>query len=95
MSSQPLCRPISIAVLLGALLAGSAAAQTTEFRGMWADVWHEGYKSTTQIDAMVARAVQGRYNAIFPEVLAYQDSGSNAHGAYWDSAIVPMATDIQ
>ncbi len=75
--------------------AASAPAQTVEFRGMWADVWHEGYKSAAQIDALVGRAVEGRYNAIFPEVLAYQDSGSSAHGAYWDSAIVPMATDIQ
>lgn len=95
MSFRLLSHLVRIAVFLAALLAGRAAAQTTEFRGMWADVWHEGYKSAAQIDAMVARAVQGGYNAIFPELLAYQDSGSNAHGAYWNSAIVPKAADIQ
>jgi len=66
----------------------------TEFRGFWADAFHIGFKSQSQIDDMVARAVIGNYNAIVPEVLAYQDTGLSAHGAYWDSAIVPKASDI-
>jgi uncharacterized lipoprotein YddW (UPF0748 family) len=55
---------------------------------------HTGFKSTSQIDALVARAVAGNYNAIVAEVMAFQDSGTSSHGAYWNSAIVPKATDI-
>ena len=67
-----------------------------EFRGFWADAFHVGFKSQAQIDDMIARAIAGNYNAIVPEVMAFQDySNSNAgHGAYWDSAIVPRAHDI-
>jgi len=65
-----------------------------EFRGFWADVWGEGVKSTAQIDAMITRALAGRYNAIVAQVLAYQDNASGGHGAYWNSAIVPKAPDI-
>ncbi len=66
----------------------------TEFRAFWADAFHVGFKSQAEIDDMVARALIGNYNAIVPEVLAYQDTGESAHGAYWDSAIVPKAGDI-
>ncbi len=65
-----------------------------EFRGFWADAFHTGFKSAAQIDAMVARAVAGNYNAIVAEVLAYQDTSGSGHGAYWNSAILPKATDI-
>ncbi len=65
-----------------------------EFRGFWADAFHEGFKSAAEIDAMISRALTGNYNAIVPEVLAFQDTGGDGHGAYWDSAIVPRASDI-
>lgn len=65
-----------------------------EFRGFWADAFHIGFKSTSQINDMVARAVAGNYNAILPEVMAFQDTGGGGHGAYWDSDILPMAGDI-
>ncbi len=73
-------------------VAGGSPSE--EFRGFWADAFHVGFKSTSQIDDMITRALSGNYNAILPEIMAYQDSGSSAHGAYWDSAIVPQATDI-
>jgi len=44
------------------------------FRAFWADAFHSGFKSTSQIDSLVARAVAGKYNAIIPEVLAYHDT---------------------
>lgn len=65
-----------------------------EFRGFWADAFAGGFKSTTQINDMVARAVAGGYNAILPEIMAYQDTGGSGHGAYWNSAILPRASDI-
>lgn len=72
------------------------SAVEPEFRGFWADAFHEGFKSQTQIDDMIARAVTGNYNAILPEVMAFQDFSDtyDGHGAYWDSDIVPMAHDI-
>lgn len=72
----------------------AAGPPEPELRGMWADAFHEGFKSAAQVDAMVARALAGNYNAIFPEILAYHDNATSAHGAYWNSAIVPKAPDI-
>jgi len=65
-----------------------------EFRGFWADAFASGFKSTAQIDTMINLALAGNYNAIVPEVLAFQDTAGGGHGAYWDSNIVPMASDI-
>jgi uncharacterized lipoprotein YddW (UPF0748 family) len=65
-----------------------------QFRGMWADAFSEGFKNASQIDAMVARAQAGNYNAIVAEVMAFQDNASNAHGAYWESDIIPKAPDV-
>lgn len=67
---------------------------TPQFRAFWADAFHVGYKSQTQIDEMIARARTGRYNAIIVEALAFHDNVGSGHGAYWNSAIVPKATDI-
>ncbi len=75
---------------------GQEGVVEPEFRGFWADAFHVGFKSAAEIDAMIGRAVIGNYNAIVPEVLAYQDYSNtySGHGAYWDSEIVPMARDI-
>ncbi len=67
---------------------------TPQFRGFWADAFHAGFKSTGEIDAMIDWALAGNYNAIVPEILAYQDTGDGGHGAYWNSTIVPKASDI-
>ncbi|MGB9623332.1 MAG: immunoglobulin domain-containing protein, partial [Phycisphaerae bacterium] len=83
----------TLCFLSGAALR-EAGGQTSEFRAFWADAFHEGFKSAAEIDSMVSRAVQGRYNVIIPEVMAYQDNRGNSHGAYWNSSIVPKAPDI-
>lgn len=69
-------------------------AQTVEFRGFWADVFHEGYKSTAEVDALISRAVAGRYNVILPEMMAYQDNTVASHGAYWRSNILPRSSVV-
>ncbi|UCG17745.1 MAG: hypothetical protein JSV19_06885, partial [Phycisphaerales bacterium] len=79
--------------LIGGFVTPSAVAQAT-FRAFWADAFHEGYKSTTQIDTLISMAVAGNYNAVIPEVLAYQDNVGSGHGAYWNSSIIPKAADI-
>ncbi len=71
-----------------------AAGQGSEFRAMWADVFHVGYKSTAEIDALVSRAVTGRYNVIMPEMLAYHDNAVASHGAYWRSNIVARSSVV-
>ncbi len=72
----------------------SPAWGQAQFRAIWADAFHAGYKSTSQIDTLVSRCVAGRYNAIIAEVLAYHDNVGGGHGAYWNSVIVPKAADI-
>ena len=73
---------------------GGDLRDPVEFRAMWADAFQAGFKSTSQISSLVTRAQIGRYNAIIVEVMAYQDIGVTGHGAYWDSDIVPHATDV-
>ena len=65
------------------------------FRAVWADAFSVGFKSSSQINTLVSRLASGHYNAVFVEVLAFHDTGPGAHGAYWNSAIVPRASDIQ
>jgi uncharacterized lipoprotein YddW (UPF0748 family) len=74
--------------------ADEGAPRSPSFRAFWADAFSVGFKSTSQINSLVSRAVSGNYNAIIAEVLAYQDRGTSGHGAYWNSSIVPKATDI-
>ncbi len=90
--------------LVGAVWAGSddltwndgayLPDRTPEYRAFWADAFSQGFKSTTQINSLISRALAGNYNVIIAEVLAYHDNGSSGHGAYWNSSIVPKATDI-
>ncbi len=86
-------RLLLLVCALDAFATASASGQTA-FRAFWADAFHPGFKSTSEIDTMIARAHTGNYNAIIAEVMAYQDSGTGAHGAYWNSSIIPKATDF-
>lgn len=72
----------------------STAVNPGEIRALWAVVFQQGYKTSAQVDTMIAAAVAGNYNVIIAQMLAYQDSGTPSHGAYWNSSIVPKATDI-
>ncbi len=91
---QPVARALCfIAPFLAAALFTTAASAQT-YRGFWADAFSVGFKSSSQVTDMVNRAVAGRYNALFVEVLAFHDNVGSGHGAYWNSSIVPKATDI-
>jgi len=83
-----------VAALVLAVLALPSFATAQSFRGFWADAFSVGFKSNTQVTDMVNRAVAGRYNALVVEVLAFHDNVGGGHGAYWNSSIVPKATDI-
>lgn len=76
-----------------AFLSASASAQPS-LRAFWADAFSVGYKNSTQVSEMVGRAVAGRFNVIIMEVLAYHDNVGGGHGAYYNSAFLPRASDI-
>lgn len=89
------CVLAGMALVLAALVpAALADDRSPALRGFWADAFSEGFKSTSQINSLISRALTGRYNAIFAEVLAYHDRTGSGHGAYWNSSILPKATDI-
>lgn len=88
---------VRASVILIAGLSCGAVAQADDpplFRAFWADAFSVGFKSQSEVNSMISRAVSGRYNAIIVEVLAFHDRGSSGHGAYWNSLIVPKAADI-
>ncbi len=58
-------------------------------------VFDPGYKSAGEVDQLISYAVQGNYNAILPQVLAYHcRTGGSAYGAFWRSEIVPTAPAV-
>src|SRR6266478_6555495 len=73
-------------------LAQSAQLQAQQFRAAWADVFHVGMQNSGQVDTMVSKLVAGHYNAVIVQVLAYMDTATASHGAYWRSSIVPRST---
>jgi len=87
-------RSLVYAVLIVAFVLGAAGCGEQSFRAFWADAFSPGFKSMAQIEDMVTRAVSGNYNAIFVEVMAFHDTGYGGHGAYWESSLLPMASDI-
>jgi uncharacterized lipoprotein YddW (UPF0748 family) len=73
-------------------LAAIPSLRAQQFRAAWADVFHPGMESSSQVDAMVTRLVAGRYNAVVVQVLAYMDKTSSpTHGAYWKSSVLPWS----
>ena len=65
-----------------------------EFRAAWADVFHVGMGSTTEVNNMVSALVTGHYNAVVVQVVAYMDGGSSSHGALYKSNILPWSTRV-
>src|SRR5882724_5219599 len=84
------CVVIVLSVFYG--LATPLYAQ--QFRAAWADVFHVGMQNSGQVDTMVSKLVAGHYNAVIIQVLAYMDSATASHGAYWRSNIVPRSSNV-
>ena len=68
--------------------------QGQQFRAAWADVFHVGMGSQTEVNNMVSALVTGHYNAVIVQVLAYHDNTSAFHGAHWKSSIVPWSPRV-
>ncbi len=68
-----------------------AAAVTTrgapELRGVWADAFHNGMKSASQVTQLVSNARAGNFNAVFVQIRKRGD-------AYYSNGLEPRATDI-
>ena len=73
------------------LQVGTAYSQ--QFRAAWADVFHSGMGSQSEVNTMISKLVAGRYNAVIVQVLAYMDNaGGASHGAHWKSSIIPWSS---
>jgi uncharacterized lipoprotein YddW (UPF0748 family) len=64
-----------------------ATDKPTEYRGIWADSWNEGFLTRDQTINLVKTARASNLNAIIPEVRKTGD-------AYYNSAYEPRATNI-
>lgn len=67
--------------------AAVSGATSPEFRGIWVDAFHDGFKTPEQTTEMVNKVADANLNAIFVQVRKRGD-------AYYNSAIVPKAKDI-
>jgi uncharacterized lipoprotein YddW (UPF0748 family) len=74
--------------------ASTAPLQAQEFRAAWADVFHVGMGSQTEVNNMVSALATGHYNAVVVQVVGYMDSGPASHGAHWKSNILPWSTRV-
>jgi uncharacterized lipoprotein YddW (UPF0748 family) len=76
-------------------LAGLGRLEAQEFRAAWADVFHVGMGSQTEVNTMVSSLVAGRYNALIVQVLGFMDTnGTASHGAHWKSSKVPWSPRV-
>ncbi len=84
-------------VAFGVLCVGAAhPLPAQQFRAAWADIFHVGMGSTSEVDTMVASLVAGRYNAVIVQALGYMDAnGTASHGAHWKSSILPWSTRVK
>ncbi|MEP7104544.1 MAG: family 10 glycosylhydrolase, partial [Chloroflexota bacterium] len=58
-----------------------------EYRGLWADAFHEGFKSQAQADRLLEDARRANVNALFIQVRKRGD-------AYYNDGLEPRAADI-
>lgn len=69
------------------LLIGAHILRADEFRGLYVDAFHPGFKSRAEVTQMVTAATAANVNALIVQVRKRGD-------AYYKSAIVPRAADI-
>jgi len=93
------CLPLKLGRKLAIVLLAVTATlplSAQQLRAAWADIFHVGMGSTSEVDVMVASLVAGRYNAVIVQVLGYMDAnGTGSHGAHWKSSIVPWSTRVK
>lgn len=85
MKTRHILSVLASALILPAVIAGPSVA--AEMRGVWVDAFHPGFKTPEQTTAMVAKAKDCRFNALFVQVRKRGD-------VYYTSTIEPMAKDV-
>ena len=75
-------------ILVVCFLVGIASCACAEFRGIWVDAFHPGFKSAKETSAMIAKAKECGFNAIFVQVRRRGD-------VYYRSSFEPMASDVE
>src|ERR1043166_7106470 len=84
-----------VVALAGFGVASAFPLQAQQFRAAWADVFHVGMGSQTEVNNMVNSLVAGRYNVVIVQVLGYMDNnGTGSHGAHWKSSILPWSPRV-
>jgi uncharacterized lipoprotein YddW (UPF0748 family) len=71
--------------VLAPVLLASASAQ--EFRGLWVDAFHAGFRSRSEVTQLIADARAGHFNAVVVEIRKRGD-------AYYNSRHEPKASDV-
>jgi uncharacterized lipoprotein YddW (UPF0748 family) len=72
---------------LFAVLLAACSARAQELRGLWADAFHDGMRTSSQVTQLVENARAGNFNAVFVQVRKRGD-------AYYNSTLEPKATDV-
>ncbi|HWX22445.1 MAG TPA: family 10 glycosylhydrolase [Candidatus Binatia bacterium] len=93
MRTRSAFRPWAVSVAVFCF-AAAPFLQAQQFRAAWADVFHVGMQNSGQVDAMVSNLAAGHYNAVVVQVLAYMDTATASHGAYWKSSILPRSAYV-
>jgi len=80
--------PFKLLFLVVCVVAISALANSaSEFRGLYVDAFHPGFKTHEEVTQMVNAAKEGNFNALIVQVRKRGD-------AYYNSQIEPKALDI-
>ena len=58
-----------------------------QYRALWVDGFHQGFKTPQQVDTLIERAHRGNLNALFVQVRKRGD-------AYFRKGVEPVATDL-
>ena len=80
-------RKLATLALLTLLLCNPPPLEASEFRGLYVDAFHPGFKTHQEVTQMVNAAKEGNFNALIVQVRKRAD-------AYYNSQIEPKALDI-
>lgn len=79
--------PCILPLLCFALSNVCALGETPEFRGLWVDAFHDGFKTPQQVNRLLRDVRSGNFNAIVVEIRRRGD-------VYYNSAMEPKAEEV-
>lgn len=65
----------------------STTSRAQEYRALWVDAFHAGFRTASEVDALISNARTGNFNAVVVEIRKRGD-------AYYNSNYEPKANDI-